>query len=77
DSVTVEYDVTNHFTEAGGTVFYIFYNADGRYLKMEKEDAAFDNIHMTRTFDKADFASMKVFIWDSLGGMIPFSNVIE
>ena len=77
DSVTVEYDVTNHFTEAGGTVFYIFYNADGRYLKMEKEDAAFDGIHITRTFDKADFASMKVFIWNSLGGMIPLSNVIE
>ncbi|MBR2472297.1 MAG: carbohydrate binding domain-containing protein, partial [Clostridia bacterium] len=76
-AITVEYDVTNHFTESGGTVFYVFYDANGRYLKMEKEDAAFDNIHITRTFGKVDFASMKVFIWDSLGGMVPYSNVIE
>ncbi|MBR3576362.1 MAG: carbohydrate binding domain-containing protein [Clostridia bacterium] len=76
-AITVEYDVTNHFTESGGTVFYIFYDADGRYVKMEKEDAVFNNIHMSRTFDKIDFTSMKVFIWDSLGGMIPYSNAIE
>ncbi|MBR2973382.1 MAG: hypothetical protein IKC41_04115 [Clostridia bacterium] len=76
-SVTVEYDVAKHITEEGGIIIYAFYDLLGRFVKMEKEDAAFDNIHMTRTFDKADFASMKVFIWDSLGGMIPFSNVIE
>ena len=76
-SITVEYDVTNHFTESGGTVIYVFYDAAGRFVKMEKEDAAFDNIHMTKTFEKADFASMKVFIWNSIGGMLPLSNMIE
>ena len=76
-AITVEYDVTNHFTESGGTVFYVFYDANGRFVKMEKEDAAFDNIHITKTFNKVDFASMKVFIWDSLGGMVPYSNMIE
>ena len=76
-NVTVNYDVTNNLTESGGTVFYIFYDADGRFVKMEKETAAFDTLHVTRTFDIVDFTSMKVFVWDSLGGLIPYSNMIE
>ena len=76
-TVTVEYDVTNHFTEDGGTVIYAFYDAEGRFVKFEKEDAVFDSIHITRTFDNADFASVKVFIWDALGSLVPFSNTIE
>ncbi|MBR2973735.1 MAG: carbohydrate binding domain-containing protein [Clostridia bacterium] len=76
-SITVEYDINSHFTEEGGTIIYVFYDADGRYLKMEKEAAAFTGAHITRTFDKVDFASMKVFVWDNLGGLIPYSNVIE
>ena len=76
-SITVEYDVTNHFTEDGGTVIYAFYDADGRFVKMEKETAAFDSLHVTKTFNKIDFASVKVFIWNAIGGLIPYSNMIE
>ncbi|MBR2973381.1 MAG: hypothetical protein IKC41_04110, partial [Clostridia bacterium] len=77
NSVTVEYAVTNHFTEDGSTVIYAFYDADGRFTKMEKETAIFDNIHISRTFDKGDCSSVKVFIWDSVSGMKPCSNMIE
>ncbi len=76
-SITVEYDVTNHFTEYGGTVIYAFYDADGRFIKFEKETASFDSLHITKTFDKVDFANVKVFVWDSLGGLVPYSNMIE
>lgn len=76
-SITVEYDINSHFTEDGGTVIYVFYDADGRMLTIEKEAAAFGGAHITRTFDKVDFASMKIFVWDSLGGMLPYSNVIQ
>ncbi|MBR3576703.1 MAG: hypothetical protein IKL42_04790, partial [Clostridia bacterium] len=76
-SITVEYDINSHFTEDGGTVIYVFFDADGRLLTMEKESAAFGGAHITRTFDKVNFASMKIFVWDSLGGMLPYSNVIQ
>ncbi|MBR2471246.1 MAG: hypothetical protein IKB55_01045, partial [Clostridia bacterium] len=76
-SVTVEYDVAKHNAEEGGTVIYSFYDTQGRFVKMEKEPANFSSEHISRTFDKVDFASMKIFIWDALGGLIPYSNVIE
>ncbi|MBR3576579.1 MAG: hypothetical protein IKL42_04150, partial [Clostridia bacterium] len=76
-SISVEYDVAKHDAEEGGTVIYAFYAEDGRFVKMEKEDADFSSEHISRTFNKVDFDSMKIFIWDSLGGLIPYSNVIE
>lgn len=76
-AVTVEYDVANHFTEDGGVVIYAFYNSDGSLITTESENAVFESPHVTKTFSKVDFTSMKVFIWNSLGGLIPYSNVLE
>ena len=76
-AITVEYDINTHYTEEGGTIFYAFYDASGRFIKMEKEAVSSATAHITKTFSKVDFASMKVFVWDNLGGLVPYSNVIE
>jgi len=78
-SVTVECDVTNNLT-AGGTVIYSFYDADGRLLTMKTADAPSvgGTTHITKTIDiEKKFAKIKVFIWNALGGLIPYSNVLE
>ncbi len=78
-SVTVEYDVTNNLTE-GGTVIYAFYDAQGRFVKMKTEAAAFEGgtAHIKKIFnEEIDFASMKVFIWNSVTGMTSLSDMIE